>query len=146
MKLFWFRPAGDAVPHMLSGKSRNAFKGIWQKFSSYSCFKCERMYVPEESEKAAFIHGTYAYNAWRSPRTNPKTLRTISVEPNQQFLLLIVPLKHFELCSVCTRAVVWSIWLCWNTVKEEKKKAHQYCQNSEVFCSSWMSVKLVHWA
>lgn len=143
MKFFWFRPAGDVVHHMLLGKSRNAFEGIWQKFWSYSCCNCEWISVSEESEQATFIHGTYAFNAWCSPRTNPKTSWRISLEPKgSQFFLLMVHLKHFELYI---RAIAWRIWLCWNTVREGKKKAHQYCQNSEVFCSSWLSAKLVHW-
>lgn len=106
------------------------------------------MSVPEESEWATIIHGTCAFNTCCSPCTNPKTLWQISVEAKgiQHFFLLTVPLKRVELYSVCTIAVAWRMWLCWNTVKQGgKKKAYQYCQNSEVFCSSWMSVKLVHW-
>lgn len=49
---------------MLLGRSRNAFEDVRQKFSSYSCCKCEQMSVPEGSKQVTFIHGTYLFNVY----------------------------------------------------------------------------------
>lgn len=128
---------------------------IWQKFSSYSCCKCEQMSVPKESKQVTFVHSTYLFSVYLITVYLMHDVHHILTQKQCEGFMLNLKANQRLFYFQC----LWINFTCFLSVQVqltegydyagtlwiEGKKAHQYYQKLVGFLGSWMSVNLVHW-